>query len=163
MGVASDRLLDRAHPPDGQGPEGPIRLVLHLKTEEPLLIAETLQQAADDQQIDQQARSRFQGAGLPLKNQGKRDVTIRTPRGSLTIRVTYYSRNCDRSQEQKGLYPVLLVWGVHDGCTLGLASEVSKLDLERLILRASLSRAVNLIELRAYIAKKLLLTATQFP
>ena len=34
-GVASDRLLDRAHPPDGQGPEGPIRLVLHLKTEEP--------------------------------------------------------------------------------------------------------------------------------
>ena len=35
-GVASDRLLDRAHPPDGQGPEGPIRLVLHLKTEEPL-------------------------------------------------------------------------------------------------------------------------------
>jgi hypothetical protein len=57
------------------------------------------------QQIDQQARSRFQGAGAPLKNQGKRDVTIRTPRGSLTIRVTYYSRNCDRSREHKGLYP----------------------------------------------------------
>src|SRR5271157_2285200 len=37
-GVASDRLLDRAHPPDGQGPEGPIRLVLHLKTEEPSLL-----------------------------------------------------------------------------------------------------------------------------
>ena len=70
-----------------------------------LLIAETLQQAADDQQTDQQARSRFQGAGAPLKNQGKRDVTIRTPRGSLTIRVTYYSRNCDRSREHKGLYP----------------------------------------------------------
>ena len=91
-----------------------------------LLIAETLQQAADDQQINQQARSRFQGAGAPLKNQGKRDVTIRTPQGSLTIRVTYYSRNCDRSRENKGLYPLLRVWGVHDGCTLGLASEVSK-------------------------------------
>ena len=53
-----------------------------------LLIAETLQQAADDQQTNQQARSRFLGAGAPLKNQGKRDVTIQTPRGSLTIRVT---------------------------------------------------------------------------
>ena len=33
-GVGSDRLLDRSDPPDGQGPEGPIRRVLHLKTEE---------------------------------------------------------------------------------------------------------------------------------
>ena len=92
-----------------------------------LLIAETLQQTADDQEINQQARSRFEGAGIAFKNQGKRDVTIRTSRGSLTIRVTYYSRNCDRARENKGLYPVLLVWGVHDGCTLAMASEVSKL------------------------------------
>ena len=35
-----------------------------------LLIAETLQQAADDQQIDQQARSRFQGAG-PTQEPGQ--------------------------------------------------------------------------------------------
>src|ERR1700677_1696573 len=48
-----------------------------------LLIAETLQQTADDPQTNQQARSRSRGAGAPLKNQGKRDVTIRTPRGSL--------------------------------------------------------------------------------
>ena len=68
-----------------------------------LLIAETLQRAADDPSTNQQARSRFQGAGVRLKDQGKRDVTIRTARGSLTIRVTYYSRNCDRSREHKGL------------------------------------------------------------
>jgi len=91
-----------------------------------LLIAEMLQRAADDPHTNEQARSRFQGAGVKLKNQGKREVTIRTTRGSLTIRVTYYSRNCDRSRENKGLYPLLRVWGVHDGCTLGLASEVSK-------------------------------------
>src|SRR5271165_5100496 len=41
-----------------------------------LLIAETLQRTADDRQTNQQARSRFEGAGIPLKNQGKRDVTI---------------------------------------------------------------------------------------
>ena len=34
-GVGGDRLVDRADPPDGQGTEGPFRLVLHLKTEEP--------------------------------------------------------------------------------------------------------------------------------
>jgi hypothetical protein len=92
-----------------------------------LLIAETLQRAADDHRTNQQARSRFQGAGVRLRDQGKRDVTIRTARGALTIRVTYYSRNCDRSREHKGLYPLLLAWGVQDGCTLGWASEVSKL------------------------------------
>src|SRR5262245_13342992 len=71
-----------------------------------LLIAETLQRAADDHQANQQARSLFQGAGVKLKDQGKRDVTIRTARGSLTIRVTDYSRNCDRSRAPKGLYPL---------------------------------------------------------
>jgi hypothetical protein len=123
-----------------------------------LLIAETLQQAADDPQTDRQARSRFQGAGAPLKNQGKRDVTIRTSRGSLTIRVTYYSRNCDRSREHKGLYPVLLVWGVHEGCTLGLASEVSKLvailgsleEVEQLLAERGQGLSVNTIRGIAY-------------
>jgi hypothetical protein len=91
-----------------------------------LLIAETLPRTADDRHTHEQARSLFQGAGIPLENQGKRAVTIRTTRGSLTIRVTDYSRNCDRSRENKGLYPILLVWGIYDGCTLGLASEVSK-------------------------------------
>lgn len=123
-----------------------------------LLIAETLQQTADDSQTNQQARSRFQGAGAPLKNQGKRDVTIRTPRGSLTIRVTYYSRNCDRSREHKGLYPVLLVWGLHEGCTLGLASEVSKWvamlgsleEVEQLLAERGLGLSINTIRGIAY-------------
>src|SRR5438105_12071039 len=67
-----------------------------------LLIAETLQRTADDHQTNQQARSLFQGAGVQLKNQGQREVTIRTTRGPLTIRVSYYSRNCDRARENKG-------------------------------------------------------------
>jgi hypothetical protein len=111
-----------------------------------LLIAETLQRAADDHQTNEQARSLFQGAGVKLKNQGKREVTIRTTRGSLTIRVTYYSRNCDRSRENKGLYPILLVWGVHGGCTLGLASEVSKL----VAVLGSLDEVEQLLEERGH-------------
>jgi len=123
-----------------------------------LLIAETLQKAADDQQTEQQARSRFQGAGVQLKNQGRRDVTIRTARGSLTIRVTYYSRNCDRSREHKGLFPMLRVWGVDDGCTLGLASEVSRLvavlasleEVEQLLKERGLGLSINTIRQIAY-------------
>src|SRR5947209_8317934 len=34
-GVGSDRLVDRADPPDCQGTESAILLVMHLKTEEP--------------------------------------------------------------------------------------------------------------------------------
>src|SRR6516225_7605710 len=64
-----------------------------------LLIAEALPRAADDHHTNQQARSPSRGAGIRFKNQGKRDVTIRTTRGALTIRVTYYSRNCDRARE----------------------------------------------------------------
>jgi hypothetical protein len=123
-----------------------------------LLIAETLQRIADDQQTNQQARSRFEGAGVPLKNQGKRDVTIRTARGSLTIRVTYYSRNCDRSREHKGLFPILLVWGIQDGCTLGLASEISKLvavlgsleEVEQILKERGHGLSINTIREIAY-------------
>jgi hypothetical protein len=123
-----------------------------------LLIAESLQRTADDQQTNKQARSRFPGAGSPFKNQGKRDVTIRTSRGSLTIRVTYYSRNCDRARELKGLYPILLVWGVHEGCTLGLASEVSKWvamlgsfeEVEQLLKERGQGLSINTIRAIAY-------------
>ena len=93
-----------------------------------LLIAETLQRSADDAQTSQNARSPFQGAGAPLKNQGPRDIAIRTTRGLIVIRLSYYSRNCDRTRRtRKGLYPILFVWGIHNGCTLALASQVSKL------------------------------------
>jgi hypothetical protein len=123
-----------------------------------LLIAETLQRTADNPETNQQARSRFEGAGILLKNQGKRDVTIRTASGSLTIRVSYYSRNCDRSRENKGLFPTLLVWGVDDGCTLGLASDVSKLvavlgsleEVEQLLKERGHGLSINTIRGIAY-------------
>src|SRR5262249_7455256 len=40
---------------------------------------------------------------------------------------TYFSRNCDRSKTDEGMYPMLLLWGVHDRCSAALVSEISRL------------------------------------
>src|SRR3954466_379484 len=92
-----------------------------------LLLAEAMQAALDDPENRRQARPLTQGAGHRLKDQGPRDVTLRTARGPVTVRAPYFSRNCDRPKRGKGMYPSLLLWGVHDRCTAALASEVGKL------------------------------------
>jgi hypothetical protein len=92
-----------------------------------LLVAEATQAALDDQENRCKARSFAQGAGRPIKDQGRRDVTLRTACGPVDIRVTYFSRNCDCDKAGKGMYPMLLLWGVHDRCTAAVASEISKL------------------------------------
>jgi hypothetical protein len=91
------------------------------------LLAEAMQRASDQPETIQKARPLIQGAGHRLKNQGKRNVTLRTTCGVVVIRVSYFSRNCDRDRPGKGMYPTLLLWGLHDRCTSGMASEVSKL------------------------------------
>jgi hypothetical protein len=92
-----------------------------------LLVAEATQAALDDSENRRQARSFAQGAGHTFKDQGRRDVTLRTTCGPIIVRVTYFSRNCDRRKAGKGIYPMLLTWGVQDRCTAAIASEVSKL------------------------------------
>src|SRR4051794_16237581 len=92
-----------------------------------LLMAEATQAALDDSENRRQARTWAQGAGHTVKDQGRRDVTLRTTCGPITVRATYFSRNCDRSKAGKGTYPMLLLWGVHDRCTAAIVSEVSKL------------------------------------
>src|SRR3954451_16057766 len=92
-----------------------------------LLVAEAAQAALDDSENRRQARSFAEGAGHTFKDQGRRDVTLRTTCGQIIIRVTYFSRNCDRRKAGKGMYPMLLTWGVQDHCTAAFASEISKL------------------------------------
>src|SRR3954469_22697374 len=92
-----------------------------------LLLAEATQAALDDAENRRQARSWAQGAGHTIKDQGRRDVTLQTKCGPIIVRATYFSRNCDRNKAGHGMYPMLLLWGVHDRCTAALASEVSKL------------------------------------
>ena len=92
-----------------------------------LLVAEATQAALDDSENRCRARSFAQGAGHTFKDQGRRDVTLETTCGPIIVRVTYFSRNCDRRKAGKGMYPILLLWGVHDHCTAAIASEISKL------------------------------------
>jgi hypothetical protein len=92
-----------------------------------LLMAEAAQVALDDVENRHQARSFAQGAGHTIKDQGRRDVTLRTTCGEMIVRATYFSRNCDRGKAGKGMYPMLRLWGVHDHCSAAVASEVSKL------------------------------------
>lgn len=92
-----------------------------------LLMAEATQAALDDAENRRRARSLAQGAGHILKDQGRRDVSLQTTCGPILVRVTYFSRNCDRSKAGKGMYPMLLLWGVQDRCSAAIASEVSKL------------------------------------
>jgi hypothetical protein len=92
-----------------------------------LLLAEAMQRASDQPETIQKARPLTQGAGHKVKDQGKRDVTLRTACGVIVVRVTYFSRSCDRDRSDKGMYPILLLWGMHDRCTSGVASQVSKL------------------------------------
>ena len=123
-----------------------------------LLVAETLQQTVDDPQTNQHARPLLQGAGTTIKNQGKRPVAVRTMRGPVVIRVTYYSRNCDRGTTNKGLYPALRLLSIEDGCTVGLASEVSKLvamlgsleEVENLLVERGQGLSINTIREIAY-------------
>src|SRR4051794_38856253 len=92
-----------------------------------LLMAEATQAALDDSENKHQARSLAQGAGHTIKDQGRRDVTLRTTCGQIIVRATYFSRNCDRSKASKGMYPMLLTWGVQDHCTAAVVSGLSKL------------------------------------
>ena len=92
-----------------------------------LLMAEATQAALDDLENRRQPASRLERAGHTVKDQGRRDLTLRTTCGPITIRATYFSRNCDRRNEAKGMYPLLLLWEMHDRCTAAVVSEISKL------------------------------------
>jgi hypothetical protein len=92
-----------------------------------LLVAEATQAALDDSENRRQARSFAQGTGHTIKDQGRRDVTFRTTCGPIIVRATYFSRNCDRGKACKGMYPMLLLWGVQDRGTAAVVSEISKL------------------------------------
>ena len=91
-----------------------------------LLMAEATQVALDDPENRPPGPLGSRG-GSTIKDQGRRDVTLRTTCGQVIVRATYLSRNCDRSKASKGMYPMLLLWGVQDRCTAAIVSEISKL------------------------------------
>src|SRR6266540_3379951 len=105
-----DRLAEIRAAEDFKSLERAIAALTHRLSA--LLVAEATQAALDDSENRRQARSWAQGAGHTIKDQGRRDVTLQTTCGQILVRVTYFSRNCDRSKAGKGMYPMLLLWGV---------------------------------------------------
>ena len=63
-----------------------------------------------------------------MKSEGRKSVQVQT-RGGVTIEIfpRYYRRSCDRrkGKRYKGMYAGLLLLGIHDQCTPGLAAMVS--------------------------------------
>ncbi len=63
-----------------------------------------------------------------MKSEGFETVRIQTRTGDvIRICVRYYRRNCDRrkGKRHKGMYAALVLLGIHDRCTPGLAAMVS--------------------------------------
>ena len=66
-----------------------------------LLMAEATQVALDDSENRRQARSLAQGAGHTIKDQGRRDVTLRDVR-QVIVRATYFSGNVTAVRRARG-------------------------------------------------------------
>jgi hypothetical protein len=54
-------------------------------------------------------------------------VSLRTTSGPIVVRAPSFRRNGDRRTVGKAMYPVLLLWGVHDRCTPAVVSKISNL------------------------------------
>jgi hypothetical protein len=63
-----------------------------------------------------------------MQSDGLETVNVRTSRGTtVPVRTPYYrERNTKGAQRRPGLYPALVVLGIHDRCTPTLASNVSR-------------------------------------
>jgi hypothetical protein len=95
-----------------------------------------------------------------FKNQGLRPVTLRFAEGPpVVVFAAYYSRGQPRSgKRSKGLYPALLLLGIHDRCSPALASEAGQLvallgsfaEAQRLLKWRGCSMAINTLRRMAY-------------
>jgi len=79
---------------------------------------------------EQQAQEKefVRNCGNRMKSEGYEAVQIQTKGGCrIQIRARYYRRSCDRRNKKryKGMYAGLVLIGIHDRCTPGLAAMVS--------------------------------------
>ena len=90
------------------------------------LVAQKVQDSIKSKELKEEAALFVKTYPKRMKNQGLRDVTIRPSRGEpFTVKTTYFSQKGKRKKNRVGLYPELILLGVHDRCTPRLASEVS--------------------------------------
>jgi hypothetical protein len=96
-----------------------------------------------------------------LKNEGKVKVNISTSTGTkIEISTYYYRRNCDRrkGKRSKGVYAGLVLLGIHERCTPGLASQIgimaatlsSFAEAQQVLLELGVKLGVKVIRKIAY-------------
>ena len=92
-----------------------------------LLIGLQIQRSVVQEDVRQEAAELAGRCPRKLRDHGLREVRIRPLRGEVVeVQVAYYRPRWSGGQ-RRGLYPALVLLGIHDRCTPGLSSEVSLL------------------------------------
>jgi len=125
-----------------------------------LLTAKAVQEAVLAPTMSQAVRTFLHASPKRFKNQGLRPVTLRFAQGpAVAVFVAYYSRGQARSSKRSpGLFPALLLLGIHDRCSPSLASEAGQLvallgsfaEARRLLKQRGCSMSVNTLRRVAY-------------
>lgn len=94
-----------------------------------LLIGYKIQQSVDSKELAEETRALIEVCPKKLKNQGGREVKIQPLRGEgVRIKTAYFSQKGKKDRRKKkrgGVYPALLLLGIYDHYTPGIASEIS--------------------------------------
>ena len=96
-----------------------------------LMIGKKVQQSLDRVEMKEEGLKLVKSYPKKLKCQGSREVKIRFSRGeAVAIKTGYYSQAGKKRGKKKrpGLYPGLILLGIHERCSPALISEVSKLS-----------------------------------
>ena len=92
-----------------------------------LLVGDQLQRSLCSEKLHEEESALVRDYPKRLNSDGLVKVVIRTAQGlKCEVQARYYRQKGGR--RGRGLYPGLLVLGIHDRCTPGLASEVSQLS-----------------------------------
>jgi len=94
------------------------------------ILAQKIQQSFDSPNFQSNAEELINAIPKKLKNQGPRDIKITTSSGEkIEVRTNYYSQSGQKSnrakKKRKGVYPGLILVGIHDHITPNLGSDIS--------------------------------------
>lgn len=93
-----------------------------------LLVSRIVQGSLDSKELSEDVHTLVNNWPKRLRNEGKESVRIRTLQGQeIWVRASYYRQRVKRGKKKRhpGVYPGLLLLGVHEHCTPALSSEVS--------------------------------------
>jgi len=96
-----------------------------------LLVEHKVQESLDSEQIIKDSGSLVKNLPCKIKNKGYRDVSVTTKSGICILINTLYFTTSKKGKGRKkkrnrGLYPGLLLLGIHDHCTPMLISEIGE-------------------------------------